>query len=293
MTALTGIRFRIPFRVPFRGVTAREGTLFEGPQGWGESSPFPALGLNDQKTSDRSAHEAATKPWPERVRERIPVHATIPAVKPEEAWELTRAARCRTAKVKVAEGDDDARLEAVADALGPGGRIRIDANGAWDVEMAVRQIRRLSHYPLELVEQPVRSIEEMAELRTRVDVPLAADESARTPDGARRVALLQAADAIVVKVQSFGGVWPALRAVESSGLPAIVSSPLETSVGISAGVALAAALPELPYACGLWTLPLLEGDVVGKPFVVVDGALAVYRPSVDATALKRYEVTEA
>ncbi|MFN2641259.1 MAG: o-succinylbenzoate synthase [Actinomycetota bacterium] len=291
--ALTGVRFRIPLRVPFRGVTAREGTIVQGPSGAGESSAFPAMGLDDKDNSDAAAHEAATRPWPERVRDVVPVHATIPAVSADEAWKLTKAARCRTAKVKVAEGDDEARLEAVADALGPGGRLRIDANGAWDVEMAVRQIRRFSRYGLELVEQPVASIEEMAELRARVEVPVAADEIARTPEGAQRTALFGAADAIVVKVQSFGGVWPSLRAIESAGLPAIVSSPLETSVGLAAGVALAAALPELPYACGLWTLPLLEGDVVADPFVPIDGTLHVRRPRVDPALLKRYEVTGA
>jgi O-succinylbenzoate synthase len=197
--------------------------------------------------------------------------------------------------VKVAEGDDEARLEAVADALGSGGRIRIDANGAWSVEEAVRKIARYARYGLELVEQPVPSIEELVEVRRIVEVPIAADESARTPELARRVAFLEAADAIVVKVQACGGVWPALRLIESTGLPGIVSSPLETSVGIAAGVALAAALPALPYACGLNTAPLLEGDVVADPFVPIDGEIAVRRPLVDAQLLQRwsdYEVTE-
>lgn len=290
---MRAVRFRIPLRVSFRGVTVREGVLLEGAQGWGESSPFPADGLDNKETSFDAAHEAATTPWPEPVRERIEVHATIPAVDAEEARRLVRAANCTNAKVKVAEGDDEARIEAVDDALGPTGRLRIDANGAWDVETAVRKIRRFERFgSLELVEQPVATIDELVALRKIVDVPIAADESARTPEDAQRVALLEAADVIVVKVQAAGGVWPALRLIESTGLPAVVSSPLETSIGIAAGVALAAALPELPYACGLDTARLLEGDVVADPFIPVDGVIAVRRPTVDAVALARWEVPD-
>jgi O-succinylbenzoate synthase len=153
----------------------------------------------------------------------------------------------------------------------------VDANGAWDVDEAVRMVGLLSRFDLEYVEQPCRTVEELAAVRRRVDVPVAADESIRRADDPLRVARLEAADVAVLKVQPLGGVAACLRMAEEIGLPVVVSSALETSVGIAAGVALAAALPELPYACGLATLQLLDGDVTSTPLRVVDGELAVAR----------------
>lgn len=284
------IRFRIPLRAPFRGVTLRDGILIEGPAGWGESSPFPWF-TAQAKACHASAQEAANEPFPQALRDRIPVHTTIPAVSPDQAAELARASGCTTAKVKVADGDDDARLAAVRDALGPNGRIRIDANGAWDAEMAVREIRRLSRHGLELVEQPVATIEEMAEVRTRVDVPLAADESVRTREDAVRAVRAGAVDILVLKVQPLGGVRAALAVAEAAGIPCIVSSPLETSIGLAASVALAAALPELAFACGLATLPLLAGDVTAEPLLPRGGWIDVRRPDVDAGVAAQWTVS--
>lgn len=281
--------FRIPLRVRFRRVTERSGVLVRGPHGWGEFSPFPEYGPDVTKGWRRAAVEAATDPWPAPVRTSIPVNAIVPAVGPEKAHAMVLAAGCRTVKVKVAEGDDEARVEAVRDALGPGGRIRVDANGAWDVDTAEKMIAILDRYGLEYVEQPVATLEEMAALRRRVDVPLAADESVRTAEDPLRVRGLEAADVVVLKVQPLGGVRRSLEVAEAAGLPAVVSSAVETSIGLAAGVALAAALPELPYACGLGTASLLEGDVVRDPLVPVDGELAVRRPEVDEDALSRFE----
>jgi O-succinylbenzoate synthase len=199
---------------------------------------------------------------------------------------------CTTAKVKVAEpgqpvAEDEARLEAVRDALGPGGRVRVDANGAWDVGTAVTVIGRLDRAAggLEYVEQPCARVEELAAVRRRVDVPIAADESIRRAEDPYRVRELEAADVAVLKVQPLGGVRACLRIAEDIGLPVVVSSALETSVGIAAGVALAAALPELPFACGLATVRLLTGDVARDPLLPVDGCLPVVRPDVDPSAL--------
>ena len=289
---LTLRTFRIPMRVPFRRVTERSGLLVHGPLGWGEFSPFPEYTSPVTGAWRACAIEAATRAWPEPVRDSIPVNAIVPAVGPEKAHEIVIASGCTTVKIKVAEGDDEARVEAVRDALGPDGRIRVDVNGAWDVDTAAKWIGVLSRYDLEYVEQPVATLGEMAELRRRVDVPLAADESVRTADDPLRVKGLDAADVVVLKVQPLGGVWRALEVAEAAGLPAVVSSAVETSVGLAAGVALAAALPELPYACGLATLSLLEGDVVGDPLVPVDGAIAVRRPHVDEDRLERFETTE-
>ncbi|HEX2294886.1 MAG TPA: o-succinylbenzoate synthase [Actinomycetota bacterium] len=283
--------FRIPLRVPFRRVTERSGVLVHGPQGWGEFSPFPDYAAPVTKAWRAAAVEGATKPWPAPVRATVPVNAIVPAVSPERAHEMTLASGCTTAKVKVAEGDDEARVEAVRDALGPRGRLRIDVNGAWDVDTAAQRIAVLDRYDLEYVEQPVATLEEMAELRRRIDVPLAADESVRTADEPLRVKGLEAADVVVLKVQPLGGVWRCLEVAEAAGLPAVVSSAVETSVGLAAGVALAAALPELPYACGLGTMSLLEGDVVADPLVPVEGSIEVRRPDVAEGELARFETT--
>lgn len=279
--------FRIPMRVRFRGVEAREGVLLRGDAGWGELSPFWDYAALECVPWLAAAREAADQGWPEAVRPSVPVNVTVPAVGPEQAAAIVRAsAGCGTAKVKVAEpgqteADDLARVEAVRDAIGPGGKVRIDVNGAWDVDTAVRRLRLLARFDLEYVEQPCATVEELADVRRRVDVPVAADESIRRAEDPLRVARLGAADIAVLKVQPLGGVRACLRIAEQIGLPVVVSSALETSVGIAAGVALAAALPELPYACGLATLQLLDGDVTSTPLRVVDGVLPVVRPDAD------------
>ena len=177
-----------------------------------------------------------------RCATRVPVNVTVPAVDPETAHRITRDGGCRTAKVKVAEpgqtlADDEARLEAVRDALGPDGRIRVDANGGWDVDAAVAAIAALDRAAggLEYVEQPCATVEDLAAVRRRVDVPIAADESIRRAADPYRVRDLEAADVAVLKVQPLGGVRACLRIAEDIGLPVVVSSALETSVGIAAG----------------------------------------------------------
>ena len=279
--------FSLPMRVRFRGIDVREGMLLKGDAGWGEFSPFWDYGPHECRPWLAAAREAADVGWPEPVRSAVPVNVTVPAVGPERATEIVRASSgCRTAKVKVAEpgqteADDLARVEAVRSALGPSGRVRVDANGAWDVDTAVRMIHTLDHWDLEYVEQPCASVEELAAVRRAVDVPVAADESIRRAEDPLRVARLAAADVAVLKVQPLGGVRACLRIAEAIGLPVVVSSALETSVGLAAGVALAAALPELPYACGLATMQLLDGDVTSAAFRVVDGSLPVRRPEPD------------
>lgn len=281
--------YAVKMRTRFRGIDVREGMLLRGPAGWAEFSPFWDYGPAESANWLAAAYEAAHEGWPAPRRDRIPVNVTVPAVGPDRAAAVVTASRgCRTAKVKVAEpgqseGDDLQRVAAVRDALGPDGRIRVDANGLWDTDTAVRRIRLLDTAAggLEYVEQPCRTVEELAEVRRRVDVPVAADESIRRAEDPLRVARLEAADIAVLKVQPLGGVRACLRIAEQIGLPVVVSSALETSVGIAAGVALAAALPELDHACGLATLALLDGDVTSDPFRVVDGTLPVRRPEPD------------
>ncbi|MEU4328927.1 o-succinylbenzoate synthase [Nonomuraea dietziae] len=287
--------FRIPMRTRFRGQTAREGVLIEGPAGWGEFSPFPEYGPRESARWLACAREAAFDGWPEPVRSRVPVNATVPAVGPEQAHEIVRRSGCGTAKVKVAErgqsfADDLARVEAVRDALGPSGKLRVDANGAWEVSAAVRHLKELDAFDLEYAEQPCATLEELAAVRRAVEVPIAADESIRRAEDPLKVRAAEAADIAVVKVQPLGGVRAALRVVEACGLPAVVSSAVETSVGLAAGVALAACLPSLPYACGLGTMSLLSGDVANPSLAPVGGFLPVLRPAVDFSLLSEFEI---
>ena len=286
--------FSIPMRTRFRGITVREGVLLRGEGGWGEWSPFLEYDAAVAAPWLRCAEEAAAGDWPAPVRDAVPVNVTVPAVDADKAHAIVTAGGCRTAKVKVAEpgqtlADDVARLEAVRDAIGPSGRVRVDANGAWDVADAVAAIAALDRAAggLEYVEQPCATVEDLAVVRRRVDVPIAADESIRRADDPYRVRDLEAADIAVLKVQPLGGVRACLRIAEDIGLPVVVSSALETSVGIAAGVALAAALPDLPYACGLATVQLLTDDVALAPLLPVDGALPVLRPELDEAALAR------
>ena len=289
--------FAIPMRTKFRGITVREGALIQGPAGWGEFSPFAEYGPAESARWLASAIESATVPWPAPVRGSVPVNVTVPAVGPERAYEIVAASGCRTAKVKVAErgqreAEDIERVAAVRDALdaaGPGGRIRVDANGGWSVDDAARMLRALGKYSLEYAEQPCATLEELASLRRLVDIPVAADESIRKAEDPLRVRAARAADIVVVKVQPLGGVRAALRVAEACGLPTVVSSAVDTSVGLAAGVALAAALPALPYACGLATMSLLAGDVTAAPLAEAGGVLAVRRPAVSPEALARWE----
>lgn len=277
-------------RLRFRGIARRQGVLIQGPAGWAEWSPFLDYSGAELVPWWLAAREAAFEGYPPPLRDEVWVNATIPAVGPELAFERARSSGCRTAKIKVAEpgqsfAEDEARVEAVRAALGPKGRIRVDANGAWSPSEALERLRVLASYGIEYAEQPCRTTEELAELRRAllragVSVPIAADESIRRSDDPGKVKRLAAADVAVLKVQPLGGVRACLRWAEELAIPVVVSSALETSVGIAAGLALAAALPELPYDCGLNTVNLLTADVVDHPLVAVAGRLAVTRPDV-------------
>ncbi|WP_190819073.1 o-succinylbenzoate synthase [Saccharopolyspora pogona] len=285
--------YALPMRNQFRGVTVRRGVLLSGPAGWGEFCPFEDYDDAQSVPWLRAALEACTEEWPEPVRDRIPVNCTVPAVPAEKAAAIVAASGCGTAKVKIAEpgqstGDDVERVAAVRDALGPGGGIRVDANAAWDVETAITRIRELDKAAggLEYAEQPCPTIDELAAVRRRVDVRIAADESIRRAEDPLRVAVAGAADVAIIKATPLGGVRRALRVAEACGLPCVVSSAVESSVGLAAQLALAGSLPELPFACGLGTVALLDGDVVADSLLPVDGHLPVLRrPPVPDPAL--------
>jgi O-succinylbenzoate synthase len=291
--------FAIAMPIRFRGVGRREGMLVRGDAGWGEFSPFVEYSAVECVPWLNAAIDSANRPWPDALRDRVPVNCTVPAVGPEDAARIVAASGCSTAKVKVAEPgqvlfDDVSRIVAVRDALGPTGHIRIDANGAWSVDDAVVAIKTLDAAAggLEYAEQPCATIEDLAAARRRLDVPIAADESIRRSSDPMRVKNAEAADIAVLKVQPLGGVHACLRLAEELDMPVVVSSAIETSVGLSAGLALAAALPELPYACGLATQALLADDVTDAPLVPVEGHLLVRRVDVDDAAWDRVAAEE-
>ena len=274
--------FAIPLLESFRGITVREGVLLRGPAGWAEFAPFRDYADAESVSWLRAAVESATTPWPRRLRDRIEVNTTVPVVSPERAAELVRDSGCRTAKVKVADpgvdlAADARRVAAVRQALGPAGRIRIDANAAWTPAQAVIAIEVLDAAAggLEYVEQPCASLTDLAQVRGLVLPPIAADESIRRATDPAQVALAGAADIAVIKVAPLGGVWAALLIARAAGLPVVVSSAVDSSVGLAAGLALAAALPELRYACGLGTASLLTADVTSAGLIPVGGFVRV------------------
>ncbi len=279
---------RLPMTVRFRGLIEREALLLRGPAGWAEFAPF---GEYDDVEAARwlaGALDDAWSPPPAAVRSSVPVNATVPAVPAAEvAGVLARFPGCTTAKVKVAEpgqslADDVARVAEVRSVLGRSGRVRVDANGGWSVQEAVGALQALAGHDLEYAEQPCATLDELGDLRVRLaragtSVLVAADESIRKAADPLLVAAARSADVVVVKVAPLGGVASALAVAQACGLPVVVSSALDTSVGIAAGVRLAAALPELPFACGLGTASLLAADVVADSLRPVAGALDVRR----------------
>lgn len=265
---------QIPLVAQFRGITVRETMLIRGPRGWGEFAPFTEYDDHESAPWLASAIEQAWGPEPTSptVRDVVRMNATLPAVRAEQVNEiLDRFADVRTVKVKVAEpgqtlADDVARVAAARAYVGNEGRVRIDANGGWNVDEAEHAIRALEKFDLEYVEQPCASVEELAEIRRRVQdmgILIAADESVRKATDPLAVARAGAADILVIKVAPLGGVQKSLEIIAEAGLPVVISSALESSIGLAAGLDLARRVPHLPFDCGLDTANLFRTD--GEP----------------------------
>ncbi|OBF16812.1 o-succinylbenzoate synthase [Mycobacterium sp. ACS4331] len=271
----------LPMRVRFRGITEREVALIDGPAGWGEFGAFPEYDAPEAAAWLNSGIEAAFVGVPPPRRDRVAINATVPAVPASAVADvLARFPGAQTAKVKVAEpgqtlAEDVARVEAVR-ALVP--VVRVDANAGWSVDDAVAAIGALTaNGPLEYVEQPCRTVAELAEVRRRVGTPIAADESIRRAEDPLHVVRAGAADVAVLKVAPLGGVSSMLRIAEQIDIPVVVSSALDSAVGIGLGVRAAAALPTLSHACGLGTGGFFIEDVVDPADAPtpVDGFLPV------------------
>ncbi|HEX5252630.1 MAG TPA: o-succinylbenzoate synthase [Mycobacterium sp.] len=271
----------LPMRVRFRGITTREVALIDGPAGWGEFGAFVEYEPREAAHWLASGIEAAYRKPPPTRRDRIPINATVPAVPAAQVGEvLARFPGAGTAKVKVAEpgqtlADDVARVNAVRELVPT---VRVDANGGWSVEEAVQAAAALTtDGPLEYLEQPCASVNELAELRRRPDmpdVPIAADESIRKADDPLAVVRAHAVDIAVLKVAPLGGISAMLEIAAQIDIPVVISSALDSAVGIAAGLTAAAALPQLRHACGLGTGGLFVDDVA-ETAAPVDGALAV------------------
>jgi o-succinylbenzoate synthase len=291
----------IPMRTRFRGVESREALLFEGPNGWAEWSPFLEYSDDEAVVWLAAAAEFAFDAMPPALRTRIGVNATLPAVSPNlVADTLAPFGEFRTVKIKVAEkgqnlNDDLQRIFQVRK-LYPEARIRLDANGGFTVDLAATLGAALfeNGIPLDYFEQPVATVAELADVKVRLNrlgIKVAADESVRKASDPLAVARAGAADLLVVKVAPLGGVTRALQIVAEAGLPAVVSSALDTSIGISMGLHLAASLPSLEFDCGLGTVALLTDDICDQPLIPANGYLDVTRVVPSAQKLAHLEAS--
>jgi O-succinylbenzoate synthase len=275
-------------RTKFRGLTTREVLLFEGPNGWAEWSPFTEYEDEEASIWLKAAIEWAFGDIPKTDVKTIKVNATLPAVK-DVRTALAPFGKFEVVKIKVAEAgqtlqDDLDRIHQVREHY-PDARIRLDANGNWDIETSLKVAKTIyqENVPLEYLEQPVRTIAEMAELKLKLqefNIKIAADESVRKVSDPLAVAQANAADILVLKAAPLGGINNALAIAKEAGLPVVVSSALETSVGISMGAHLAALLNS-EYTSGLATAALLTQDVTDTPLIPVDGEITVGRVEVN------------
>jgi len=286
----------IPMRIKFRGITTREVLLFEGPNGWAEWSPFTEYEDEEASIWLRAAIEFAFGQIPEPTVKTIKVNATLAAVKDVRAA-LEPFGAFEVVKIKVAEQgqtlqDDLDRIHGVRKHF-PNARIRLDANGGYDIETALTLAKTIYEegVPLEYLEQPVNTIAELAELRLKLkllNIKVAADESVRKVSDPLAVAQANAADLLVLKAAPLGGINNALRIVKEAGLPVVVSSALETSVGISMGVYLAG-LINSDYASGLATAALLTEDITDNPLIPINGEIPVTRITPNKNALTKLQ----
>ena len=270
----------LPTKTNFRGVTSREVALFQGEYGWAEFSPF--LEYDDQESSRwlACAIEAATQPRPQHFREVVRVNGTIPAISDGQRLKaiIESYPGCTTFKVKVGENssEDLLRLKLLT-TMRPEAAIRLDVNGLWSVEDALRNLDAIYKEVenIQYVEQPCATIEELRELKSRADFGLviAADEAVRKAADPLAVDLQGAADIVMLKVQPLGGIAQSLKIAEHHKLPVVVSSALESAVGIRYGLELAAAIENLDFDCGLATGSLMAHDVAALP--IINGSIAI------------------
>ena len=285
----------LPLKSKFRGINVREVALFEGPAGWGEFAPFLEYDDAESSTWLLSAIDAATNPAPMAYRGFIKVNATLPAINnAKEIEELLQSfTGCDTVKIKVGEnlGEDIVRVARVR-ALLPKAKLRLDVNGAWSVDQALINLYEIYEEvgPLEYIEQPCATLAELRQLKEKlvIDFKITGDEVIRKAKDPFAIDLQGAVDVLMLKAAPLGGITRAREIGAHHKLPMVVSSALDSAVGIGYGLQLAASLPSLDYACGLATGQLLSADVAAVP--LENGELAVRAISPDADLLAKYAV---
>jgi len=295
--ALASLRvLALPMRTTFRSLDIRETALFKGENGWGEFAPFVEYSDQESLPWLESAIEAADKPLSLALRESIPINATVPASNDEAEIEqiLSWYPGVDTVKIKVGTGiqEDLVRIAEVRKHL-PKAKIRIDVNGSWSVKEALFNINAIYEVTgdlLEYVEQPVASLDELKQLKEgmSVDVKIAGDEVLRKAKDPFAISLDGAIDILMLKVSPLGGIKRAIDLASHHKLPVVISSALESAVGISYGLALAARVPNLDYACGLGTSALFNQDISDIP--IISGAIKVKSYPIDIAQIERHEL---
>jgi len=265
----------IPVKNNFRSVKYREIALFQGPEGWSEFSPFLEYSSAESAVWLKAAIEAATKPAPKPIRDLVEVNATLPNVKAQEVSSILKGFQgCTTVKIKINDFlNDHLILQEVLKVM-PKAKFRLDINGGWQLEEAVANLANYEQeFPgqIDYVEQPCIDLADIKSLRGKVNLKIAVDESIRKFLSSDLTKINEVADIAIIKWAPSGGITEALQIIEKIKLPVVISSALESSVGISHGVALASVVPNLYGACGLGTVSLLEGDVTSKPLIAEDG----------------------
>jgi O-succinylbenzoate synthase len=268
----------IPVKNTFRGIKSREIALFEGPAGWSEFSPFLEYDNKQSATWMKAALEAATKPTPSPLRNEVIVNATLPNIKPSEVEKvLSNFDGCTTIKIKVNDFMIDKELLIQSLKLVPNAKFRLDVNGGWTLEEAIVNLKNYEGEfagLIDYVEQPCIDIADLKVLKNETGIKIAVDESIRKFLGSDLTKLKDVADIAVIKWAPSGGINSALELIKQISLPVVVSSALDSSVGISHGLALACAIPNLYGACGLATVALLEGDVTSDSLLASKGLIA-------------------
>ena len=282
----------IPTRTNFRGVTIREAALFRGAAGWSEFSPFIEYSDVEAEQWLYAALEGANTPWPELKRSSIGINATLPKVEIDRVPEiLNRFPGAMSVKIKIDDFENDCELVEAALDFNPDFKIRLDVNGGWTLETA---LLNLYNYYLrfgkvfEYIEQPCLEIADLKELKKEIPMKIAIDESIRKGLTSDFSGATEFADIAIIKWAPSGGITRANKLIEKIGLPAVISSALDTGIGISHGLALAASQSDLSFDCGLATSSLLESDVINPPLEITAGTIAVQRTSLDEKLAAKY-----
>ena len=282
----------IPTKTDFRGINIREAFLFRGSQGWSEFSPFIEYDDAESSTWLKAAIEGAYKPWPELKRTKVSINATLPRIASEKvASFMSNYSGCTTVKMKVNNFEDDAdRLEALLDFM-PEAKVRLDVNGGWSLAQARAYIHdyfmRFGNV-FEYIEQPCMELSDIAELKQEIPMKIALDESIRKFLDSDFKDISEIADVAIMKWAPSGGIESARKIIAEIGLPAVVSSALDTGIGISHGLALAASLPEFDFACGLGTTALFVGDITDPSPRPIDGEIEVKAIAPKPELLEKY-----